>query len=83
MYMDHESLKIEEKEKRIIGTVNIFDADLKGHQEDHQLLVVLNRPIQEVVELVLVQVERNHLEEGEKEEVDFHSHYHHLKNKIE
>jgi hypothetical protein len=52
--MDHESLKIEEKEKRIIGTVNIFDADLKGHQEDHQLLVVLNRPIQEVVELVLV-----------------------------
>jgi hypothetical protein len=31
------------------------------------------------VELVLVQVQRTHLEEGEQAEVDFHPHCHHLK----
>jgi hypothetical protein len=30
---------------------------------------------------VLVQVQRTHLEEGEKAEVDFHPHCHHLKKK--
>jgi hypothetical protein len=44
---------------------------------------VLNGPIQEAVELVLVQVQRIHLEEGEQVEVDFHPHCHHLKKKPE
>jgi hypothetical protein len=35
------------------------------------------------VELVLFQVQRTHLEEGEKEEVDFHPHCHHLKKKLD
>ena len=59
------------------------DVDLKDHRRDHQLLLMLNRPIQEAVELVMVQVKRTHLEEGEKVEVDFHHHYHHLKKKLE
>jgi hypothetical protein len=33
--------------------------------------------------VVLVQVQRTHLEEGEQAEVDFHPHYHHLKKKPE
>jgi hypothetical protein len=33
--------------------------------------------------LVMVQVQWNHLEEGEKGEVDFHPHFHHVKNKPE
>jgi hypothetical protein len=43
--MDHEFLKLEPKEKRLAGTVNMSDADLKDHQQDHQLLLVLNGPI--------------------------------------
>jgi hypothetical protein len=35
------------------------------------------------MELVLVQVQRIHLEEGEQAEVDFHPHCHHLKKKLE
>jgi hypothetical protein len=35
------------------------------------------------VDLVLVQVKMNHLKEGEKSEVDFHPHCHHLKKKLE
>jgi hypothetical protein len=31
--------------------------------------------------LVMVQVQWTHLEEGERAEVDFHPHYHHLKKK--
>jgi hypothetical protein len=31
--------------------------------------------------MVLVQVQRTHLEEGEQAEVDFHPHCHHLKKK--
>jgi hypothetical protein len=40
-------------------------------------------PIEEAVELemVPVQVQRTHLEEGEQAEVDFHTHCHHLKKK--
>jgi hypothetical protein len=45
MSLDHESLKLEPKEKRLIGTVNVSDADLKDHRQDHQLLLVLNGPI--------------------------------------
>ena len=33
------------------------------------------------MELVLVQVQRTHLEEGEHVEVDFHPHCHHLKKR--
>jgi hypothetical protein len=33
--------------------------------------------------MVLVQVQRTHLEEGEQEEVDFHPHCHHMKKKPE
>jgi hypothetical protein len=46
--------------------------DLKDHRQDHHILLMLNRPILEVVELVLVHVQRNHLEEGDQAEVDFH-----------
>jgi hypothetical protein len=35
------------------------------------------------MEMELVWVQRTHLEEGEKEEVDFHPHCHHLKKKPE
>jgi hypothetical protein len=45
MSLDHESLKLEPKEKRIIGTMNVFDVDLKDHQQDHQSLLMLNGPI--------------------------------------
>jgi hypothetical protein len=45
MSLDHESLKLEPKEKRLTGTVNVFDIDLKDHRQDHQFLIVLNRPI--------------------------------------
>jgi hypothetical protein len=83
MSLDHESLKLEPKEKRLTGTMNLFDANLKDHRQDHQLLLMLNRPIKEVVELVLAQVQRTHLEEGQQVEVDFHPHYHHLNMKLE
>jgi hypothetical protein len=42
MSLDHESLKLEPKEKRLIGTVNVSNVDLKDHRQDHQLLLVLN-----------------------------------------
>jgi hypothetical protein len=35
------------------------------------------------MELVLVQVQRTHLEEGEQAEVDFHPHCHYLKKKLD
>jgi hypothetical protein len=76
-------LKLEPKEKRLVGTVNVSDADMKDHRQYHQLFLVLNIPIKEAVELVLVQVQRIHLEEGEQAEVDFHPHCHHLKKKPE
>jgi hypothetical protein len=31
LVLDHESLKLEPKEKRLAGTVNMFDVDLKEH----------------------------------------------------
>ena len=45
MFLYHESLKLEPKEKRLDGTVNVFDSDLKDHRQDHQLLLMLNGPI--------------------------------------
>jgi hypothetical protein len=45
MSLDHESLKLEPKEKRLVGTVNVSDPDLKDHRQDHQLLLMLNRLI--------------------------------------
>ena len=39
MSLDLESLKLEPKEKRLVGTVNEYVVDLKDHQQDHQLLV--------------------------------------------
>jgi len=45
MYLDHESIKLEPKEKSIVGTMNMFNVDLKDHWQDHQLLPMLNRPI--------------------------------------
>ena len=45
MSLDHESLKLEPKEKRLAGTVNVSDIDLKDHRQDHQLLLVSNIPI--------------------------------------
>jgi hypothetical protein len=65
MSLDHESLKLEPKEKRLVGTVNVFDVDLKDHRQDHQLLLKLNRPIKEVVVSVQVHVQWIHLGEGE------------------
>jgi hypothetical protein len=63
MSLDCESLKLELVEKRLARTMNVFDVDLKDQRQDHQLLIVLNEPIYEAVELVLVQVQRNHMEE--------------------
>jgi hypothetical protein len=45
MSLDHESLKLEPKEKRLGGTMNVFDANIKDHRQDHQLLLVLDGPI--------------------------------------
>ena len=45
MSLDHEFMKLEPKEKRLIGTVNVFDADMKDHRQDHHLLRMLNGPI--------------------------------------
>jgi hypothetical protein len=56
MFMDHESLKLEPKEKRLNITVNVFENDRKDHQKYHQLLLVLNRPIEEAMVLVKVHV---------------------------
>jgi hypothetical protein len=45
MSLYHESLKLDPKENRLVGTVNMFDIDLKDHREDNQLFLVLNGPI--------------------------------------
>ena len=81
MSLDDESLKLEPKEKRLIGTMNMFDVDMKDHRKDHQLRLELNRPILEAMVLVQVHVQWTHMEEGEQEEVGFHPHCHHLKKK--
>ena len=65
MFLDHDSQKLEPKEKRLTETKNMFNIDLYDHRQYHQLLHMLNEPIEE--ELVLVQ-----LEEHEQAEVDFH-----------
>jgi hypothetical protein len=83
MSLDHEFLKLKPKEKRLTISMNVSDVDIKDHQQDHQLLLLLNGPISEAVELVLVQVQRTHLEEGEQEELDFHPHCHHIKKKLD
>jgi hypothetical protein len=54
--MDHESLKLEPKEKMLILTMNVSDTDMKDHQQHHQLLLMLNGPIYEAVDLELVLV---------------------------
>jgi hypothetical protein len=33
--MDHESLKLEPKEKRLVETVNVPDVDMKDHPQDY------------------------------------------------
>ena len=81
MSLDHESMKLESKEKRLTGTVNVFDIDMKDHRQDHKLFLDLNGPIREVMLLVHVHVQWTHLEEGEQEEVDFHPRCHHSKKK--
>jgi hypothetical protein len=45
MSLDHEFMKLEPKEKKFVGTMNVSDADLKDHRQDQQLLLVLNGPI--------------------------------------
>jgi len=45
MSLDHESLKLDPKEKRIVGTVNVSDANMKDHRQDQQLLLMLKKPI--------------------------------------
>jgi hypothetical protein len=42
---DHEFLKIDPKEKRLVATVNFFNTDMKDHRQDQQLLLLLNGPI--------------------------------------
>jgi len=81
MSLDHQSLKIEPKEKRFTRTMNVSNVDLNDHRQDHQLLLLLKKPIEEVVGPVQVQFQWTHLEEGEEAEVDFYLHYHHLKKK--
>ena len=74
--MDNDSQKLEPKEKRLAKTKNIFDVDHLYHQQDNQLLHMLNGPIEK--EMVLVQ-----LEEHEKVEGDFHPQFHHKKLELE
>jgi hypothetical protein len=45
MSLDHESLKIDPKEKRLTVIVNVSDDDMKDHRQYHELLLVLNGPI--------------------------------------
>jgi len=52
MSLDDDSLKIEKKYKSLNGTMNVFDGGLKDHQQYHQLLLELNRPIWEAMVLV-------------------------------
>jgi hypothetical protein len=65
IYFHHESLKLDPEEKRLPRTINESDVDLKDHRQDHQLLLMLNGPIYEVMVLVQVHVNWNYLEEGE------------------
>jgi hypothetical protein len=53
MCLYNESLKLELKENRTIGTMKVSEVDL----EDHQLLLVLNEPISEAMVLVQVHVQ--------------------------
>jgi hypothetical protein len=43
--LDHKSLKLDPKDMRLSGTVNVFDVDMKDHEKDHHLLLMLNGPI--------------------------------------
>jgi hypothetical protein len=45
MSLDHEPVKLEPKEKRLTGNMNVSRVDLKDHQQDHQLFLVLNGTI--------------------------------------
>ena len=45
MSLVHDFLKLEPKEKRLTGTVNMSDANMKDHRQYHQLLLMLNGPI--------------------------------------
>jgi hypothetical protein len=45
MSLDHESLKLEPKEKRLVETMNVSDVDRKDHRQYQKLLLVLNGPI--------------------------------------
>jgi hypothetical protein len=67
MSLDLEFLKLERKEKTLTITLNVSDVDLKDHLQDYQLLLMLNEPILEAVEMVLVHVQRTHLEVSEQE----------------
>ena len=45
--------------------MNACDVDLKDHRQDHQLLLMLNERIYEVMVLVQVHLNLTYLEEGE------------------
>jgi hypothetical protein len=57
MCLNHESLKLKPEDKRLPGTMNMSDVDMKYHQ----LLLELNGPIWEAVVLMQVHVQWNHL----------------------
>jgi hypothetical protein len=52
MFLDHESLKLDPKENRIVGTMNVSNINLKDYQQDHQFLLELNGTIWKFVVLV-------------------------------
>jgi hypothetical protein len=72
MCLYHDSLNIYPKERRLVGTMNMYDVDLYDQWQDHQLLLVLNGPIWEEVVVVQVHVQWTQLEEGEKVEEDIY-----------
>ena len=76
MYLDHDFMKLETKQKRLARTMNIFVANLWDHRQDHQLLHLLYGSIKEVVVLV-------HIGETEQAKVDFHPQCHHQKKNPE
>lgn len=85
MFLDHESLKLEPKERRHAGIVNEYDIDMQDHWKGHQLLHVSKKLIWDAMVLVQVHVHVQwvYLEEFCKAKVDFHPRCHHLKKKQE
>lgn len=52
MFLEYESLELEPKETRLVGTMNVLGLDREGHGLDYCLLSYLYGYIEGVVKLV-------------------------------